>query len=148
MSKKSALQVAVIAVVLMTLLSFEALFSGNVQPAEAKVMNVQQPNCAATTNADLVKAVKESLSADSQIKDQMRHLNVSVKNRIVTLEGWLDGKATVSKAIVIARKTKCVRKVINRLKIQGGGSCGPGQQICGDICIDKRSECTIGESNQ
>lgn len=102
-----------------------------------------QTSCSKTTDAEFVAAVKAQFETDAEIKAQMRHVNVSVKNRRVTLEGWLDGKALVSKAVALARKTKCVRKVDNRLKETGGGSCGPGQKPCGDICIDARTECTI-----
>lgn len=102
-----------------------------------------QTGCSKTTDAEIVQAIKQQFEADAEIKDQMRHINISVKKRIVTLEGWLDGKALVAKAIAVAKKTRCVKKVISRLKENGGGSCGPGQKPCGDTCIDVRSECTI-----
>ncbi len=99
--------------------------------------------CSKTTDADLIQAIKEKFAADPEIKDQMRHINVSVKKRVVKLEGWLDGQNSIIKAIVIAKKTKCVRRVISQLKENGSGSCGAGQVPCGDTCIDKRSVCTI-----
>jgi osmotically-inducible protein OsmY len=104
-----------------------------------------QTRCSKTTDADLMQTIKEKFAADADIKDQMRHLNVSVKNRVVKLEGWLDGKVLVDKAIATAKKTKCVKSVVSKLKTNGGGSCGPGQRPCGDGCIDRRSECTIGD---
>jgi len=103
-----------------------------------------QTGCSKTTDAEIVQAIKQQFEADAAIKDQMRHVNISVKKRRVTLEGWLDGKALVAKAAAIARKTKCARSVVSRLKTNGGGSCGPGQKPCGDTCIDRRSSCTIG----
>ena len=102
-----------------------------------------QTDCSKTTDAELVQAIKQQFEADTEIKDQMRHINVSIKNRRVTLEGWLDGKAVINRAIAIVKKTECVRSVASRLKMRGGGSCGPGQRPCGDICIDRRSSCTI-----
>lgn len=102
-----------------------------------------QTRCSKTTDAELVQTIKEKFAADDEIKDQMRHLNVSIKNRAVKLEGWLDGKMLVDKAIAIVRKTKCVRSVVSKLKTRGGGSCGAGLRPCGDGCIDRRSECTI-----
>ena len=102
-----------------------------------------QTRCSKTTDAELVQTIKEEFAADTDIKDQMRHLNVSVKNRAVKLEGWLDGKILINKVIAIAKKTKCVRSVVSKLKTNGGGSCGAGLRPCGDGCIDRRSECTI-----
>jgi len=107
-----------------------------------------QTGCSKTTDAEIVQAIKQQFEADAGIKDQMRHVNISVKKRRVTLEGWLDGNALVVKAVALARKTKCVKGVVSRLKTSGGGSCGPGQKPCGDTCISERSECTIGNDNQ
>ena len=102
-----------------------------------------QSKCSWTSDDDIVKSIKEKFEADAQIKDQMRHVNVSVKKRRVTLEGWLDGRAAVRKAAALARKTPCVKMVTSRLRARGGGSCGPGLRPCGDTCIDRRSQCTI-----
>jgi len=107
-----------------------------------------QTGCSKTTDAEIVQAIKQQFEADAGIKDQMRHVNISVKKRRVTLEGWLDGNALVVKAVALARKTKCVKGVVSRLKTSGGGSCGPGQKPCGDTYISERSECTIGNDNQ
>lgn len=112
--------------------------------AKAEKTPVSQTSCVKTADADIVQAIKEQLQADSEIKDQMRHVNVSVKKRAVTLEGWLDGKESVAKAVALAKKTKCAKRVVSKLKEKGGGSCGPGLRPCGDTCIDRRSECTIG----
>jgi len=103
-----------------------------------------QTGCSKTNDAEIVQRIKQKFEADAEIKDQMRHVNISVKKRRVTLEGWLDGKALVAKAATITRKTKCARSVVSRLKTNGGGSCGPGLKPCGDTCIDRRSSCTIG----
>ena len=147
MLKKSTAQIFAIVFVLTLFLSFDALASNDGKKAKAGKEKTSQTNCSATTDDDIVKAVKENLEADSDIKDQMRHLNVSVKNRTVTLEGWLDGKITVAKAVTVAKKTKCAKKVISKLKERGGGSCGPGQKPCGDTCIDRRSACNIVITN-
>lgn len=144
MLKKSTAQIAAILFVLTLFLSFDALASNGDAKSKTKKAKTSQTNCSKTPDADIVKAIQEQLAADSDIKDQMRHLNVSVKNRTVTLEGWLDGKEMVAKATTLAKKTSCVRKVISKLKERGGGSCGPGQKPCGDTCIDRRSVCNIG----
>ena len=128
--------------------SFGAHATSSDNKSEADKAIALQTVCSKTTDEDLVSAIRESLAADAAIKDQMSHLNVSVKKRVVTLEGWLSGNGTVAKAVSIVKKTKCVRRVVNRLKTKGGGSCGPGQKPCGDICIRKDSECTIIVNNQ
>jgi len=104
-----------------------------------------QTSCVKTTDAEIVEAIKKQFEADAEIKDQMRHLNVSVRKRAVTLEGWLGNKALIDKAKALVKKTRCVRNVVSRLKEKGGGSCGPGQKPCGDICISEKSQCTIGD---
>ena len=102
-----------------------------------------QTGCSKTTNANIVAAIKAQFEADPEIKLQMRHINISVKKRIVRLEGWLDGKVLMDKAAALAKSANCVKKVINLLKESGGGSCGAGLRPCGDTCIDRRSECMI-----
>lgn len=145
MPKKSLIKILIIALALM--LSLEALVSDTIISAAQK-RNAKPPNpCAQTSDEEIVKAIKEKLAADPKIKDQMRHLNVSSKNRIVKLEGWLDDKQLISQAILAAQRTPCVKKVVSKLKNRGGGSCGPGQKPCGDICIDRDSACTILNEN-
>ena len=126
---------------IMIVMSFVVLFWG---AGEA----FAQTGCSKTTDAEIVQAIKQQFETDAEIKYQMRHLNISVKKRAVTLEGWLDGKALIDRAVAVARKTRCVKKVTSRLKETGGGSCGPGLKPCGDTCIDVRSACTIILDNQ
>jgi osmotically-inducible protein OsmY len=107
-----------------------------------------QTGCSKTTDEEIVRTIRQQFETDAEIKDQMRHVNVSVRKRVVTLEGWLNGKALVDKAKAMVRKTRCVKKVVSRLKNNGGGTCGPGLKPCGDTCIDVRSKCTIILDNQ
>jgi len=106
-----------------------------------------QTGCSRTTDAEIVQAIKLQFEADAEIKAQMRHVNISVKKRTVTLEGWLDETVLIAKAKAIVNKTKCVKKVFSRLKENGGGSCGPGMKPCGETCIAEKSDCTIGSEN-
>jgi osmotically-inducible protein OsmY len=141
MLKKSITQITAIVFVMTVFLSFDASAKIGVQKAAAAKTFASQTNCSKTTDDDLVKTITEKLKAE--FADQMNHVNVSVKNRVVKLEGWLDGKAAVDKAFAIAKKTKCAKSVVNKLKTRGGGSCGAGQKPCGDTCIEKNSACTI-----
>ncbi len=144
MLNKSNVQNAVVAFLLTLFLSFGALAANGDAKSKTKKAKTSQTSCSKTSDADIVKAIKEQFAADTDFQDQMRHLNVSVKKRIVTLEGWVDGKERVAKATAIAKRSSCVRKLISRLRESGGGSCGAGQRPCGDTCIDKRSVCNIG----
>lgn len=143
MFNKSIARIVLLAFVPMLFLSVNVFASNYFKPGKARKIQTSRTNCSRTTDADLVKTIKEKLEADPKIKSQMTHINVSVKNKTVKLEGWLNGGVSVARAVSIATKTKCVKRVISKLKPRGGGSCGAGQQPCGDTCIDKNSACTI-----
>ena len=143
MLKKSTARIITVIFALTLFLSVNVSASDKDKKSKVGKVKISQNDCSKTTDADIVQAIKEQFEADSEIKDQMSHINVSVKKRIVTLEGWLDGKAAVDKAVAMVKKTNCVKKVSSKLKEKGGGSCGPGQKPCGDTCIDKNSACTI-----
>ncbi|HJQ24552.1 MAG TPA: BON domain-containing protein [Blastocatellia bacterium] len=103
-------------------------------------------DCAKVTDRRLAKDFKRRVKADRQFNNQRRHINVSVKDRIVTLEGWVIGKDTITVLERYASDTGCVTKVVNRLTSGGfSGGCGPGQKRCGDICIDQTSTCSLIE---
>ena len=103
----------------------------------------KQAPCAATTDAQIVAAIQEKIKADPRFNDQWRHINVSSRNRVVTLDGWVKGTTQRSALVRYAWKTACVRKVINRLHPFRTVGCGPGQKVCGDICIDRNQECNL-----
>jgi osmotically-inducible protein OsmY len=143
MRGKSTVRTMAAAFVVVLFLSMSALAKGADKKPKVEKSAASQTDCSKTTDAEIVAAIKAQFEADAEIKNQMRHINISVKKRSVKLEGWLDGKALIEKAIALAKQTKCVRKVTSKLKENGGGSCGPGQRPCGDTCIDRRSECMI-----
>ncbi|MGI8787602.1 MAG: BON domain-containing protein [Pyrinomonadaceae bacterium] len=145
MLKKSTFRIIAIVFALVLFASFNSFASVGDKKTKNRKPKIHQTSCSKTKDADIVKAIQEQFAADSDIKDQMRHVNVSVKKRTVTLEGWLDGKEQVMKAVALSKKTKCVKSVVSKLKEQGGGSCGPGQKPCGDTCIDRRSVCDISK---
>ncbi|HYE72088.1 MAG TPA: hypothetical protein VEF04_02105, partial [Blastocatellia bacterium] len=80
MSKNSTLKIAV-SVVVLVLTSFVMSSSSGLQQADAKAIASVQNACASVTDDDLIKTINESFAADAQIKDQLRHLNVSVTKR-------------------------------------------------------------------
>ena len=103
-------------------------------------------DCAAKTDADLVKAIKEKLSA--KYESQMNHINVHVQDHEVFLEGWVTTEKIKKDIEKIVKKVKCVKKINNNLKIGVGGGCDLAtQKPCGDICIPKNQTCNIGKGN-
>ncbi|HJQ26080.1 MAG TPA: BON domain-containing protein [Blastocatellia bacterium] len=100
-----------------------------------------QTPCADTTDAQIVTAVQQKIKADPRFNDQWRHINVSSRNRVVTLSGWAKGRAQVAALVRFAAKTACVKRVINRLLPFRKVGCGPGEKPCGDICIDRNQDC-------
>jgi hypothetical protein len=99
--------------------------------------------CAATTDEEIVAAVQARIKADSRFNDQWKHINVSSKNRIVTLSGWVRGSRQVRDLIRFARTTKCVRRVASTLWNHLKVGCGAGQKQCGETCIDRNQQCNL-----
>ena len=86
-------------------------------PSRTPSPSPAQNQCGSTTDAEIVAAIHEKIKADKRFDDQWRHINVSSRNRIVTLRGWVKGRAQANDLIKYARTTRCVRRVIsNRLR--------------------------------
>lgn len=102
-----------------------------------------QRKCAATTDEEIVAAIQEKIKADKRFDDQWAHINVSSRNRVVTLSGWAKGRIQVNDLLKYARRTACVRRVVNRLRPRLTVGCGPTQKPCGDTCIDKNLTCNL-----
>jgi predicted transposase YbfD/YdcC len=101
--------------------------------------------CAAVTSKDLTKSIYTQIS--TKYDGQKSHINVSVTDNIVTLEGWATIKDVKKDVEKIAKKTACVKKVVNLLTIGVSGGCEPRQVQCGDICVRSGSSCAIGLLN-
>ncbi len=102
-----------------------------------------QGSCAATTDAEIVAAIQEKIKADARFDDQRKHINVSSRNRVVKLSGWVKGRRQMMDLITFARTTHCVRRVVNKLKPFRKVGCSAGQKQCGDTCIDRNEQCNI-----
>lgn len=104
-----------------------------------------QNNCASTTDAEIVAAIHEKIKGDKRFDGQWRHINVSSRNRIVTVRGWVKGRVQANDLVKYARTTRCVRRVIskNLRTFRSTTGCGAGQKRCGDICIDRNEECNL-----
>jgi len=102
----------------------------------------KKPDCAQVTDEMLVTQIYDNIK--TKYADQMRHINVRVKDKVVTIEGWVTTKKVKKDIEKMAQKVKCKKSVVNTLTIGIGGGCGPGQKQCGDICISVEETCNIG----
>ncbi len=113
----------------------------SISPAHMTVMAATQNACVSVTKEQLVKSIYDKIKV--KYEGQRTHINVSVKDNVVTLDGWATTKQ-VSKMIVrYARITKCVKSVVNNLSIGVGAGCTRQQIKCGDICIGSDRDCNI-----
>ena len=127
---------------LASLLMIGALASqGNKKPA--KPAPPQKVDCSTVTDADIVKQILDKIEADAKFKDQLKQINVSSKNKVVTLNGWVKGQAAKDTVGKYAKSAKCVKSVVNKLGTRLKVGCSPGQKPCGDICIDETADCNI-----
>lgn len=101
----------------------------------------QKTDCSTTTDEQIVDSIYEKIKA--KYEGQMNHINVRIKDGIVTLEGWATTKSVKKEIEKYAKKTSCVKKVVNNLTIGVGGGCGPGMKKCGTICIPSGETCNI-----
>ncbi len=120
---------------------FMLSFATNVNLKHASVAAAPiEDKCATVTKEDLVKEIYEKIMV--KYSGQKSHINVSVKDNIVYLDGWASPKGVKKEIEKIAKKTKCVKKVMNGLG-NGPGGCTRQQQRCGDACIPGDRECTL-----
>lgn len=101
----------------------------------------QKTDCTKTTDADIVEAVytKMKVKYDSQVM----HINVRSKDGVVTIEGWATTKKVSREIAKLAKKTSCVKSVVNTMTIGAGGGCPSGYVQCGTICIPSTEVCNI-----
>lgn len=101
----------------------------------------QKTDCSKTNDDQIV----DSIYAKIKVKyaAQMNHINVRIKEGVVTLEGWATTKGVRKDIEKFGKKTACVKKVMNNLTIGVGGGCGPGTKPCGSICIPLSESCNV-----
>ena len=104
-----------------------------------------QNNCQSTTDAEIVAAINEKIKADKRFDGQWTHINVSSRDRVVTVRGWVKGSVQANDLVKHARTTRCVRRVISKKlrTFRSTAGCGTGQKRCGDICIDRNEGCNL-----
>lgn len=104
-------------------------------------VSAQKVDCSKTTDEEIVAAIQTNLSA--KYSSQMNHINIHVKNGEVIIQGWTPNKKDRKEIEKIVKKTKCVKKVTNNLKIGTDGGCTNGTKPCGEICIPNDQTCNI-----
>jgi len=109
----------------------------------AKPTKPAKIDCSTVTDADIVKEIQDKIKADPKFKDQLKQINISSKDKVVTLNGWVKGQPAKTTVGKYAKTAKCVKSVANKLGARLTVGCGPGQKPCGDICIDEKSDCNI-----
>ncbi len=108
----------------------------------ASAATAQKVDCKTQTDQDVAFAVMDNLRV--KYASQMNHINVRSKDGVVTIEGWTTTKKFRSEIEKIVKKTKCVKKIVNKLTVGVGGGCGTGTKPCGTICIPVEETCNIG----
>ena len=81
---------------------------------KAKSENAADKTGEALTDAAITSAVKTKFLAEPGVSGL--NINVDTNNHVVTLTGMVKSKAEADKAMMIARETKGVRRVVNHLK--------------------------------
>lgn len=96
-----------------------------------------KPSSPACDDATVAAQVKVALSKHRLLDGQ--YINVEVKDRIVTLSGFVCTGPRMTKAGSVAKKVKCVKTVTNNIKlgasIQG---CAGGTPCC---CCNDQGDC-------
>ena len=110
------------------------------------------------TDTAIVKSVYEAIKThkNKKLKDQLPHINITSKNRVIQIQGWASTKKDHKAIIDIANKAKCGKMVnvnlfttgkaaydkliadvvkTNQFEAQRMKSCGE----CGDICVPECS---------
>ncbi len=101
----------------------------------------QKTDCSKTTDDQIVDSIYAKIKA--KYESQMKHINVRISSGVVTLEGWATTKGVKKDIGKFAKKTACVKSVVNNLTIGVGGGCGPGTKPCGEICIGSSERCNV-----
>ncbi len=118
-----------------TLMTFSLLLVFNICTLAQKV------DCKTMTDQQVVDAIYEKIN--EKYESQTNHINVRINEGVVTIEGWVIEKKDIKKIEKLAKKVKCVKKVINKLSDGPGIGCGPGLKTCGSICIPTSETCNI-----
>ena len=100
----------------------------------------QKTDCTQTTDAQITEAANTAIKA--KYESQLTHISVQVKDKIVTITGWVTTKTIRKDIEKMVKKTSCVKKVVNKLTTGIGGGCPDGTQPCNGTCIPNSETCS------
>ena len=123
------------------LLACSLLFVLMISTITTRSANFPQTDCSTMTDADIVKAIQQKIKENPQLAEQWKQFNITCKDKVVSIRGWVKGEEAVKTMGKYARQTACVTKVNNRLQSVKSDGCGRLQQRCGDICIGSGEQC-------
>lgn len=123
-----------------TLLLLLTLAMSDSQSTAAKPQSAKK-DCATATPADIVKSIYEKIS--TKYPQHNKQINVTFKDGVVRLRGWVPSAAKKKDIEKIAKQTSCVKSVDSKLGTKAPMGCGPGQKQCGTICIPENENCNI-----
>ena len=96
--------------------------------------------CKTLDDATLANNVRDHL-AKTMSPAVMDRIQITAKNRVVTLIGSVNFKGTRSRLVTLARKVACVRRVINKIQFkQSAEECTGGTQNC--CCPEEGCVCS------
>jgi hypothetical protein len=109
-------------------------------------LQTKAQDCCSMTDAELVDFVYAKLKP--KFADQLNHVNIRIKDRVLTVEGWVAKDKMKTDIEKIISKIKCLKSFKSTLTIGVGGGCPPGTKPCGDACILESETCNIrGKGN-
>jgi hypothetical protein len=117
----------------MALLAFSLMLMCN--------LGAKAQDCCQMTDAELVDYVYAKLKP--KYADQLNHVNIRIKDRVLTIEGWVAKDKMKIDIEKIIMKIKCLKSFNSTLKIGVGGGCPEGTKPCGDTCIPNAETCNI-----
>ena len=92
------------------------------QEAKDKTYAAAQKTAEVVTDAEITSAVKTKLLADKIVGGLK--IDVDTSNGVVTLTGPVSSAAEKNQAVHLARETKGVKKVVNKLKMETAATSG------------------------
>ena len=106
----------------------------------------RSPSCSGVDDATLANNVRDELAKTMSAR-VMANIQITAKNRVVTLKGSATYWGTRARAGTLARKVACVRRVFNQIRVVPlSAECVGGQQNCccpeeGCICANVCPPC-------
>lgn len=107
----------------------------------AVTATAQKTDCSTKSDNDIVVDVYKAIQ--TKYPDAVKNINVTAKDGVVKLEGWVASAKLVKNIGKLVKKVKCVKSVENKLEPGKTGGCGPGQKECGGACISEKDVCNV-----